>query len=136
MSVSAGGKLCVCVVMAMGIRNPMSFSPLGCGHKLNSIPAGFFNEINFIPVGFAGAGLFFKYPNPQTRGYNNVVGFWGVPTAGWRNAPAYFPGGSTRGSAKLLGQSSLGAGMPEHTDLEWFGPPERNTLRPLCGVLH
>ena len=22
-----------------------------------------------------------------------------------------------------------------HKDLEWFGPPERNTLRPLCDVL-
>ena len=22
-----------------------------------------------------------------------------------------------------------------HKDLEWFGPPERNTLRPLCVVL-
>ena len=31
---------------------------------------GIFNEINFIPIGFAGAGLFSKYPNPQTRGYN------------------------------------------------------------------
>ena len=25
--------------------------------------------------------------------------------------------------------------MQEHTDLEWFGPPERNTLRPLEEVL-
>ena len=23
----------------------------------------------------------------------------------------------------------------EHSSLEWFGPPERNTLRPLCVVL-
>ena len=60
---------------------------------------------------------------------------FGVPTAGWRNAPAYSPRGSTRGSAKLLGRSSLGARTQEHTDLEWFGPPERNTLHPLCGVL-
>ena len=22
-----------------------------------------------------------------------------------------------------------------HKDLEWFGPPKRNTLRPLCDVL-
>ena len=46
------------------------------------------------------------------------------------------PRGSTRGSAKLLGRSSLEARTQEHTDLEWFGPPERNTLHPLCGVLH
>ena len=25
--------------------------------------------------------------------------------------------------------------MEAHKDLEWFGLPERNTLRPLCGVL-
>ena len=25
--------------------------------------------------------------------------------------------------------------MEEHKDLKWFGPPERNTLRPLCDVL-
>ena len=62
-------------------------------------------------------------------------GLLGVPTAGWRNAPAYSPRGSTRGSAKLFGRSSLGARTQEHTDLEWFGPPERNTLRPLDGVL-
>ena len=26
--------------------------------------------------------------------------------------------------------------MMNTTSLEWFGPPERNTLRPLCVVLH
>ena len=62
-------------------------------------------------------------------------GFLGVPTAGWRNAPAYSPRGSTRGSAKLLGRSSFGSITQEHTDLEWFGPSERNTLHPLCDVL-
>ena len=60
---------------------------------------------------------------------------FGVPTAGWRNAPAFSPRGSTRGSAKLLGRSSFRARTQEHTDLEWFRPPERNTLRLLCVVL-
>jgi len=62
-------------------------------------------------------------------------GCLGVPTAGWRNAHAYSPRGSTRESAKLFGWSSSGAKTQEHTDLEWFGPPERNTLHSLCGVL-
>ena len=43
-------------------------------------------------------------------------GLSGVPTAGWWNAPAYLPRGSTRGSAKLLGRSSFGARTQEHTD--------------------
>ena len=63
-------------------------------------------------------------------------GLFGIPTAGWRNAPAYSLRGSTRGNAKLLGRSSSGARTQEHTSLESFGPPERNTLPPLCGVLH
>ena len=30
---------------------------------------------------------------------------------------------------------ALGGSSQEHTILEWFGPPERNTLRPLGDVL-
>ena len=34
---------------------------------------------------------------------NSVVGFLGVPTAGWRSAPAYSLRGSTRGSTRRWG---------------------------------
>ena len=83
--------------------------------------------------------------HPQTDGKTERVnqiledmcrGLFGVPTAGWRNAPAYSLRGSTRGNAKLLGRSSSGARTQEHMDFEWFGPSERNTLHPLCGLLH
>ena len=40
---------------------------------------------------------------------------------------------STRGLAS--DQFDLAQEHNEHKGLEWFGPPERNTLRPLCVVL-
>jgi len=35
-------------------------------------------------------------------------------------------------------QADLASGQERKNTriLEWFGPPEHNTLRPLCGVLH
>ena len=41
-------------------------------------------------------------------------------------------------SGKYFGDKAdlaLGGSSQEHTILEWFGPPERNTLRPLGEVL-
>ena len=54
-------------------------------------------------------------------------------TAGWRKAPALAQRVCTRG---LASRSSISLKNTMNTkDLEWFGPPERNTLRPLCVVL-
>ena len=64
-----------------------------------------------------------------------VVGFWGYPQPGGGTHPSIPSRESTRGSAKRLCRSSLGAIAQELTDLEWFGPLERNTLHPLCDVL-
>ena len=50
-------------------------------------------------------------------------------TAGWRKAPALAQRVCTRG---LASTSSISLKNTMNTkDLEWFGPPERNTLRPL-----
>ena len=54
-------------------------------------------------------------------------------TAGWRNAPASAQRVSTRGLARI--SSILLKNTMNTPGLEWFGPPERNTLRPLCVVL-
>ena len=54
-------------------------------------------------------------------------------TAGWRNAPASAQRVSTQGLASDW--FDLAQEHDEHSQLEWFGPPERNTLRPLCVVL-
>ena len=54
-------------------------------------------------------------------------------TAGWRKAPALAQRVCTRGLASL---SSISLKNAMNTaGLEWFGPPELNTLRPLCVVL-
>ena len=54
-------------------------------------------------------------------------------TAGWRKAPALVQRVCTRG---LASPSSISLKNTMNTaGLEWFGPPERNTLRPLCVVL-
>ena len=54
-------------------------------------------------------------------------------TAGWRNAPASAQRVSTRGLARI--SSILLKNTMNTAGLEWFGPPERNSLRPLCVVL-
>ena len=54
-------------------------------------------------------------------------------TAGWRKAPALAQRVYTRG---LASPSSISPKNTMNTaGLEWFGPPERNTLLPLCVVL-
>ena len=54
-------------------------------------------------------------------------------TAGWRKAPALAQRVCTRG---LASPSSISLKNTMNTaGLEWLGPPERNTLRPLCVVL-
>ena len=54
-------------------------------------------------------------------------------TAGWRKAPVLAQRVCTRG---LASPSSISLKNTMNTaGLEWFGPPERNTLRPLCVVL-
>ena len=54
-------------------------------------------------------------------------------TAGWRKSPALAQRECTRG---LASSSSISLKNTMNTaGLEWFGPPERNTLRPLCVVL-
>ena len=54
-------------------------------------------------------------------------------TAGWRKAPALAQRVCTRG---LASPSSISLKNTMNTkDLEWFGQPKRNTLRPLCVVL-
>src|SRR6185312_12443547 len=54
-------------------------------------------------------------------------------TAGWRKAPAPAQRVCTRGLARI---SSISLKNTMNTaGLEWFGPPERNTLHPLCVVL-
>jgi hypothetical protein len=47
--------------------------------------------------------------------------------AGWRSAPALNPN-MRRGIGVLLVSFKLGGNTRTHKDLEWFGPPERNTL--------
>jgi len=54
-------------------------------------------------------------------------------TAGWRKAPALAQRVCTQGVASLRSISSKTQGTQQ--GLEWFGPPERNTLRPLWVVL-
>ena len=54
-------------------------------------------------------------------------------TAGWRKAPALAQRVCTQGVASLDRSPSRTQGTQQ--DLEWFGPPERNTLHPLCVVL-
>ena len=48
-----------------------------------------------------------------------------------------FPRGGVLGEV-LSYQADLASGQERKNTriLEWFGPPERNTLHPLCGVLH
>ena len=45
-----------------------------------------------------------------------------------------FPEGEYSGKCKAIRPISLKNTM-NTKDLEWFGPPERNTIHPLCGVL-
>ena len=53
-------------------------------------------------------------------------------TAGWRKAPALAQRVCTRW---LASPSSISLKNTMNTkDLEWFGPLERNTLRPLCCI--
>jgi hypothetical protein len=47
--------------------------------------------------------------------------------AGWRSAPALNPK-MRRGLSVLLVSCKSGKNTRTHKDLEWFGPPERNTL--------
>ena len=64
-------------------------------------------------------------------GAPNVV-VWQT-TAGWRDAPASAQRVSTQGLARI---SSISLKNTMNiAGLEWFGPPERNTLHPLCVVL-
>ena len=58
--------------------------------------------------------------------YQNVAGFLGYPQ----------PGGGTH--PPIPREGVFGKVLGKHTrthDLEWFGPPERNTLHPLGEVL-
>ena len=55
-------------------------------------------------------------------------------TAGWRKAPALAQRVCTQEVASLRSISPTRT-QGTQRDLEWFGPPERNTLRPLCVVL-
>src|SRR6185436_4052164 len=83
-------------------------------------------------------------PEPSGRGRDELrparEPLPGVPnivvlqtTAGWRKAPALAQRVCTRG---LASPSSISLKNTMNTaGLEWFGPPERNTLRPLCVVL-
>ena len=53
-------------------------------------------------------------------------------TVGWRKAPTLAQRVCTRG---LASPNSISLKNTMNTkDLEWFGPPEHNTLRPLCVV--
>ena len=56
--------------MATGTRNPMGFCSIRVWAYTKFYIREFLNGINFVPVGFASVGLFSKYPNPQTCGYN------------------------------------------------------------------
>jgi len=56
-------------------------------------------------------------------------------TAGWRSAPAKPQRVVTQGSASYFSDLLMEQEHKNTRDLEWFGPPERNTLRPLCVVL-
>jgi hypothetical protein len=47
--------------------------------------------------------------------------------AGWRSAPALNPK-MRRGLDVLLVSRENGKNTRTHKDLEWFGPPERNTI--------
>jgi hypothetical protein len=48
-------------------------------------------------------------------------------SAGWQSAPALNPK-MRRGLSVLLVSWKSGKNTRTHKDLEWFGPPERNTL--------
>ena len=67
-----------------------------------------------MPVNTLGTLAYDSNQSPHNKAIALSWAF-GVPTAGWRNAPAYSLRGSTRGSAKLLGRSSPGARTQEHT---------------------
>ena len=56
-------------------------------------------------------------------------------TAGWQNAPAYSQIVVTRGGASYPSDLLTELEHKNTRNLEWFGPPERNTLRPLRVVL-
>ena len=62
--------------------------------------------------------------------------FWGYPQPGGGTHPPISRGGVL--GEVLSYQADLASGQERKNTriLEWFGPPERNTLRPLCGVLH
>ena len=55
-------------------------------------------------------------------------------TAGWRKSTRLSPEGEYSGGLLVTSSISLKNTMNTAV-LEWFGPPERNTLRPLCVVL-
>jgi hypothetical protein len=57
-----------------------------------------------------------------------------ISPAGWRIAPALDPK-KRRGLSVLLVTRLVDQHTGAHKGLEWFGPPERNTLTPLCDVL-
>ena len=65
-----------------------------------------------------------------------VAGFRGYPQPGGGMHPPISRGGVL--GEVLSYQADLASGQERKITriLEWFGPPERNTLRPLCGVLH
>ena len=76
------------------------------------------------------SGPFVTYLN---RYLINIPCRGAATTAGWRKAPALTQRVCTRG---LASPSSISLKNTMNTaGLEWFGPPERNTLRPLCDVL-
>ena len=77
--------------------------------------------------------LVFYLPTFNTSCMGHLLCRGAATTAGWRKAPALAQRVYTRG---LASPSSISPKNTMNTaGLEWFGPPERNTLRPLCVVL-
>ena len=59
----------------------------------------------------------------------------GEDLLGPRRLPAALAHATTRGSVVARDRPGEAEHTRTHEDLEWFGPPERNTLRPLRVVL-
>jgi hypothetical protein len=66
------------------------------------------------------------YHHTMTWGYLMYLSESKSPP-GWRSAPALNPK-MRRGLNVLLVSWKSGENTRTHKDLEWFGPPERNTL--------
>jgi hypothetical protein len=66
----------------------------------------------------------------QLQANKTYLSMGGIPSAEWRNAPVLNPKmkeGPKRFACLLKGGRTRG-----HEGLEWFRPPEHNTLPPLC----